>query len=120
MDGYVYLNFDNLMELLAEDYIDHSPCAARSNLECVNVLKNTASSFSNMQVKICDLIEEDNKVTIRAMFSCKHTGVALGLPATNKSVQFEALEIFRIENNKIVESWGYWPDALIKEQLMEK
>lgn len=118
VDGYVNLNFDSVLNILAEDYLDHSPCAARSNQECVNVLKNTSTSFSNMQVKICDLIEEDDKVTVRASFSCKHTGMAFDLPATNKDVQFEALEIFRIKDNKIVESWGYWPDTLIKSQLI--
>lgn len=118
MDGYVHHNFNSLLNILAENYLDHSPCAARTNQECVHILKNTATSFSDMRVKILDLIEEDNKVTVRALFSCKHTGEAFDLPATNKDVQFEALEIFRIRDNKIVESWGYWPDRLIIQQLM--
>lgn len=117
LDGYVYLNFDKLLDLLAEDYQDHSPCAARGNRECINVLKNTASGFSDMQVEIRDLIEEDNKVTARVFFSCKHTGIMFDMNPTNRDVQFEALEIFRISDHKIVESWGYWPDDIIKEQL---
>lgn len=118
MDGYVHLNFNNLLNIIAEDYLDHSPCAARSNKECIDILKNTAANFSNMQVKICDLIEETDKVAVRVLFSCKHTGVIFNIPATNKNIQFEALEIFRISNGKIVESWGYWPDMSIKEQVM--
>ena len=27
--------------------------------------------------------------------------------------------IFRMENGKIVESWGYWPDYEIRKMLME-
>ena len=30
---------------------------------------------------------------------------------------FEALENFRIEKGKIVESWGYWPDKDIEQKL---
>ncbi len=115
MEGYVHHNYNFLMENMAEDYLDHSPCAAKSNQECVDVLRNTEKTFSDMQVDILDLIEENNKVTVRAYFTGVHSGEAFGIAATGKIIRFEALEIFRIENGLIVESWGYWPDAYIKE-----
>lgn len=118
LDGYVNLNFDNLLTLMADTYLDHSPCHATSNRECIEVLKNTARIFSNMHVEICDLIEEDDKVMARVLFSCKHTGTAYDIPATQANVKFEALEVFRIKDGQIVESWGYWPDSLIKAQLL--
>ena len=119
VEGYVRHNYDFLMEHMAADYLDHSPCAARTNAECVAVLKNTEQTFGDMQVEISDLIEEDNKVTIRAQFTGTHRGPVYGLAPTGKTIQFEALEIFRIADGKIVESWGYWPDAQIKELLSE-
>lgn len=36
---------------------------------------------------------------------------------TGRRIAFEALEDFRVENGKIVESWGYWPDREIEEKL---
>ncbi len=118
MEGYVRHNYDFLMEHMAPDYLDHSPCAARTNAQCVAVLKNTEKNFSDMQVEISDLIEEDNKVAIRARFTAIHSGEVFGIPATGKRVSFEALEIFRMEDGKIVESWGCWPDQQIEEQLL--
>ena len=38
MEGYVHHNYDFLMDHMAADYFDNSPCAARTNLECVNIL----------------------------------------------------------------------------------
>lgn len=119
MEGYVHHNYDFLMENMATDYFDNSPCAARSNQECVDVLKNTEKTFTDMEVKILDLIEEDNKVTIRARFTATHNAEVYGLQPTGKRISFEALEIFRIENGLIVESWGYWPDMAIKELLIK-
>lgn len=116
-DGYVAFNSESLLTLISENYIDHSPCQARGNQACISILQGTAACFSNMQVEIQDLIEENNKVAVRAVFSCKHTGKAFDLEPTFKDIKFEALEIFRIENGQIVESWGYWPDAQIKAQL---
>lgn len=117
MEGYVHHNYDFLMEHMASDYFDNSPCAARTNLECVNVLKGTEKTFTNMEVEILDLIEEDDKVAVRAQFTATHSAEAYGIAATGKRIHFEALEIFRIENQRIAESWGCWPDMQIREML---
>ena len=117
MEGYVHHNYDFLMEHMAADYFDNSPCAVRTNLECVNILKGTEKTFRDMEVEILDLIEEDSKVAVRARFIATHSAEAYGIPATGKRISFEALEVFRIENGLIAESWGYWPDMEIKELL---
>lgn len=117
IEGYVNHNYDFLMENMADNYFDHSPCAARTSAACVEVLKNTEKAFPDMQVEVLDLIEEDNKVTIRVQFTGTHSGEIYNVKATDKRISFEAIEIFRLENGKIVESWGYWPDAYIKECL---
>lgn len=117
LEGYVHHNYDFLMEHMAADYFDNSPCAARTNLECVNVLKGTEKIFRDMEVEILDLIEEDGKVAVRARFIATHSAEAYGIPATGKRISFEALEVFRMENGLIAESWGYWPDMEIKELL---
>ena len=117
MEGYVHHNYDSLMEHMAADYYDNSPCAARTNLECVNVLKGTEQIFPDMQVEILDLIEEHERIAVRARFTGTHSAELCGVPATGKKISFEALEIFRVKNGKIEESWGYWPDMQILELL---
>lgn len=117
MEGYVHHNYDFLMEHMTANYFDNSPCAARTNLECVNVLKGTEQIFPDMQVEILDLIEEHERIAVRARFTGTHSAELCGVPATGKKISFEALEIFRVKNGKIVESWGYWPDMQILELL---
>ena len=117
MEGYVRHNYDFLMEHMAADYFDNSPCAARTNQECVNILKGTERTFTDMEVEILDLIEENDKVTVRVRFTATHSGEAYGVRATGKRITFEALEIFRLKDGLIVESWGYWPDLGIREIL---
>lgn len=118
MEGYVRHNYDFLMKHMASDYFDNSPCAARTNLDCISILKGTEKIFPDMQVQILDLIEENDKVAVRLRFTGTHSAELCGVPATGKKISFEALEIFRMENQQIVESWGYWPDMQIKEMLL--
>ena len=91
MEGYVHHNYDFLMEHMAADYFDNSPCAARTNQECVKILKSTEKTFTDMAVEVLDLIEEGNKVAIRARFTATHSA----------------------------EAWGYWPDMQIQALLMD-
>lgn len=49
-------------------------------------------------------------VATRVLYDGIHT-------ATGKHITFEALENFKVENGKITESWGYWPDKEIEEKL---
>lgn len=118
-EGYVNHNYDFLMENMADDYYDNSPCAARTNAACVAVLRNTEKTFTDMEVEVLDLIEEDEKVTIRAKFTGTHCADFYDVKPTGKRISFEALEIFRMENGKIVESWGYWPDYQIRQMLLD-
>jgi len=117
IQGYVHHNYKFLLENVAESYYDHSPAAARSNQECVEILKIVETSYSNMKVELLDMLEEGDRVAVRVRFTATHSGEAMGVLPTGREISFEALEIFRIENCRIAESWGYWPDLHIKELL---
>lgn len=117
MAAYVHHDYDLLLQIIDETYLDHSPCAAKGNQACIQALKQTAAIFGNMHVKIQDLIEEHETIAVRVSFSGIHIGTFLDIPPAYRQIRFETLEIFRIQNKKIIESWGYWPDADLKRQL---
>jgi len=77
-----------------------------------------ADQFSDLKAEIVDIFSEKNMVAVRVLFEGTHSGMCMGVPATNKKIRFEALEYFKVDNGKIVESWGYWPDKDIERQLL--
>lgn len=113
-DGYTNKNYDYVMSCMAENYIDHSPAAARSNADAVGILKIVAEQFSNLTVKMLDIFAGDGMVATRVLYDGIHTGTCMGISATGKHITFEALENFKVENGKITESWGYWTTYLSK------
>ena len=116
-DGYTNQDFDFVMTCVAENYIDHSPASARSNADAVGILKIVADQFSNLTVKVPDVFAEGGMVATRILYDGVHTGTCMGVPATGKHITFEALENFKVENGRITESWGYWPDKEIEQKL---
>ena len=116
-EGYENKNYTAVMACLAEDYIDHSPAGARGSAQAVDILKLVAAQLSGLTVQVLDLFSEGDRVAARIQFDGVHTGECMGIPATGKRLRFEALEHFRVEDGRIAESWGYWPDTEIEEKL---
>jgi predicted ester cyclase len=117
IEAYNNKNYDFVRKCLSNNYYDHSPAAARTNEQAIEILKIVHTFFPDIHVNIEDAIEENNTVAIRAKFIATHEGTFMGIEATNKSITWEALETFRLENNIIVESWGYWPDLDMYKSL---
>ncbi|GKX65179.1 ester cyclase [Inconstantimicrobium mannanitabidum] len=120
IEGYVNHDYDKVMSIVADNYIDHSPAGAKSNKDAIGILKIVENMFKDLKVEIMDIFEEGNMVASRIKYSGIHSGECMGIAATGKPITFEALENFKIKEGKIIESWGYWPDAEIKKILESK
>jgi steroid delta-isomerase-like uncharacterized protein len=100
-------DMDAAVELLAPDYVRHDanlpevvgPQAQRQFLEGV------FGAFPDLDLRPDQLIAEDGLVTVRHVVRGTHRGEFLGVPATGRVVTFQAVDIFRLTGNKIVEQW---------------
>lgn len=117
-EAYTKKNYDYVMKYFSENYMDHSPAAARSNKDAVGILKVVHGMFSDLKITVLDVFEENGMVATRIEYEGIHISDCMGVPATGRKVKWEALENFRVENKIITESWGYWPDAEIRKILI--
>jgi steroid delta-isomerase-like uncharacterized protein len=94
-------------ELLSSDFAMHIPLPTSSGIEGIcEVITTCRAAFEHLNVTIDDMIAEENKVAARFTARGIHKGDFMGLPATGKSITMTGIEIFRIENGKIIELWG--------------
>lgn len=110
-------DYEAIHKYFASNYYDHGIPTVRSPEDAIKILKATHQAFPDLKVVIKDLIEEDNQVAFRGYFTATHLGEFVGMPPSGKKIAFEALEIFKLENGKVTESWGYWPLSLITSQI---
>ena len=109
-EGYTNHNYAFVMDCMSENYIDHSPAGARSNADAVGSLKIVAEQYVYLNAKMIDIFAEGGMVATRVLYDGLHR-------ETGRHIRFEALENFKVENARIVESWGYWPDREIEQKL---
>ena len=53
-----------------------------------------------------DIIAERDIVSVRATVDGTHKGDLLGIPASGKHVQWDAIDNYRVEDGKISEEWA--------------
>ncbi len=61
--------------------------------------------FPKYQLKAEDIIEENDKVVVRARFTGTHLGEFNGIPATGRTVELPFIIIYRMEGGKIAQHW---------------
>ena len=94
-------------QFFSPDFVTHSPYAPQDgNID--SFIKQTTEDFKafpDLHIAIDDLVAEGDKVVKRWTLRGTHKQEWMGIPATGKKLVFTGMEIFRFENEKVVENW---------------
>jgi predicted ester cyclase len=63
-------------------------------------------SFSDVRYEVQDIVTEGDKSAVRWVMRGRHTGTFIGIPATGKEIEHNAMLILRFEGDRIAERWG--------------
>jgi len=80
-------------------------------------VREIRSGFPDIKVNVEDIFGADDKVVLRWSAMMTHTGDALGLPASGRTVRSSGMSIARIVGGKIVEGWDSWDQLGMLEQI---
>ena len=113
-------NIDILDELVAEDYIDHTPPPVPGLASGREGVKQSFRMFQQATPgyhRIEDQIAEGDKVVTRLTSIGKHEGDLPGAPRTGNDMQVTSITIHRIANGKLVEKWSEKDVISLLQQL---
>ena len=86
-------------DLFAEDYTVNGVVVGQQGVKQAMQLLHSALSDISMELK--DLIAEGDKVTARWVVRGMHSGELMGMPATNRFVEFRGINIYQIMDGRI-------------------
>jgi steroid delta-isomerase-like uncharacterized protein len=75
------------------------------------------AAFSDIHVEILDNFAAGDLVCTRWVVTMRHTGDALGMPATGKQLRATGMGIVRIRNGRFAEGWQNWDMLGLMEQI---
>ncbi|MEW2574826.1 ester cyclase [Streptomyces syringium] len=102
-------NIDALDDLVAEDYLDHSPPPFPGFGPGLEGLKQIFRLFWEATPgthEIQDQVAEGDKVVTRLLCRGAHERDLPGIPATGNQLEITATVVHRIENGKLAEKWS--------------
>jgi steroid delta-isomerase-like uncharacterized protein len=84
----------------------------------IPVLDGFISALTDVKSEVQDVIASDDLVALRLLVTAMHAGNLLGVPATGRPVQWDAVDIYRVtEDGKISEQWAFEDLAAILSQV---
>ena len=113
-------NIELLDELLAPDYINHTPATPDQPTGPEGV-KGVVTMFRgamlDLRVVVEDMIAEGDKVAVRYTLEGTHEGELFGVPPTGQRLSIKSISVERVSNGKIREHWRVTDTLDMMQQL---
>ena len=110
---------DVVDQLISESWIGHDP--ARPGLSSRDELKQNIRSiraaFPDLHFTIEDVLVDGNRVALRWSSLGTHQAEFLGRHPTGHKVASGGIDIYRIEDGRIAETWSYWDVIGVLRQM---
>src|SRR6266481_1649681 len=101
-------NFEVFDELFADDFLDHTPQPGRTPDKdgARQLYKVLRTAFPDFHAEIHWQLADGDRVTTYKTYHGTHQGEFLGVAPTHRKIQFETVDVMRIQNGKITDHWG--------------
>lgn len=113
---------DVIDELLAPDYVDHTPRGPEpESVQGPEALKQAVqmfrTAFPDLHYKVDLQVAQDDLIATRFTATGTHLGEFQGLAPTGRKVTYTGIDMNRIANGRIVEAWVNYDALGLLQQL---
>lgn len=108
---------DAMDKYFAPTWVMHRPWGSEGFEEVKKGWAAALGAFPNLRFTVHDFDVVGDKMVIRYTMRGTHRGPWLGMLATGKQMEQWGIEIDRLENGKIVETWSAYDRLGIMQQL---
>ncbi len=107
-------------DLLADDFIEHEVAAGLPPTKAgtKELFAMMIAAYPDLRFEAEDVLADGNKVVGRAKVTGTNTGSFMGMPATNKAIDIQAIDIVHFgEDGLAHEHWGMMDMLSMMQQL---
>jgi steroid delta-isomerase-like uncharacterized protein len=111
-------HYDAVDEYFADDFVDHTPGLSGEDREGQkHAAEIMRKAFPDLKTSPADILVEGDRVVLHYHAVGTHEGELMGVSPTHKKVCMGGMSIYRVENGKLKEHWGYFDTANLLQQL---
>ena len=104
----------------AADFLDHNPDQGHSGKGIDDLkasFKDFFTGFPDVHVSTNFMVAEGDTVVSHVTMTGTNSGTMMGMPATNKQVKVDGVDIVVVKDGKAVERWGVFDNAKMMQDL---
>ena len=119
-EGFSRGNLAVVDEVSVDTFVNHDPSDGGDFVGRAGAkqqIQTFRNAFPDLELRIDDIFEADDKVVVRWTAHGTHTGELMGLAPTGARTTTTGITIDRFEDGKIVESWSNWDTLGLMRQL---
>jgi steroid delta-isomerase-like uncharacterized protein len=117
-EGFNQGNVEFASEVIATDYIDHSPIPAPTSGPQGFAKRMAALRAAFVERAVFGtFLAEGDLVAFTWTFHGTHNGPFAGIPATGKQLSLAGINVERLQDGKIVEHWSHFDLAGLMKQI---
>jgi steroid delta-isomerase-like uncharacterized protein len=118
-------DIDGFAALFSDNYVNHQVSAAApppsanatAKQGTVTFFKARLTGLPDLKVSTEVMVADKDHVAASFLYTGTHQGVYFGVAPTGRSLRFTSCDIFRVQDNQIVEHWGMGDIAGVLAQL---
>ena len=111
---------DGFCDGLADDFVEHeaSPGMEPTKAGTRQLFTLLMASYPDLRFDPQDILESGDKVAVRSRITGTNKGDFMGIPATGKSIDIQAIDIVRFGDDGLAyEHWGVMDTMSLMQQI---
>ncbi len=94
-------------DVIHPDFVNHWPGNPRGGPEgFCDVVRWLGAAFAEISITPEDVIPRGHKVVARTRFRALHVGPFNGIPPSNRTIEFDQIHIWRMQDGLVAENWA--------------
>lgn len=110
-----------LQEVISETYTEYNPVVPGGKIQGADAFEEwfqeITSAFPDFQAELLEVLTDGTTAMVELHFTMTHEGEFNGIPPTGRTVEFDAMGKFLIEDGRVQELHNYFDTQELFEQL---
>ena len=112
-------DLDLIDEILDDAFVEHEelPGMPPTRDGVRATFQMLRAAFPDLAMSVRDMVQEGDKLAVRARMSGTHEGEFMGMPGSGKTCDIEVFDLLEFSGDRLVAHWGVMDQAAMMEQL---
>jgi predicted SnoaL-like aldol condensation-catalyzing enzyme len=114
-------DWPTIEKISAPDFVDHSPWVSPEGVKgrdsLLKALKDYKIGFPNMKYEILHTATDGDLIFVHYRFTGSNDGPMMGMPATNKKLDYMGVDLIRMKEGLVAEHWDYGDNITSMKQM---